>query len=100
MDQPATLRERYRRGVLTFEGVQFFAKGEPERLSDEGLQFLDWNLKEDLAEKAKLPATFKGLFFDFYALYCSMRVACEDVHFVWSATAKQTDPLKGNERKA
>ena len=90
MDQPTTLRERYKRGTLRFEGVHFFSKGEPERLSDSGLQFLDWTLEENLEEREKLAEPFEGRFFYFYAWCCEMRVGCDDVHFEW-ATGSETN---------
>jgi hypothetical protein len=91
MDQPPSLRERYGRGVLRFEGVQFFTKTESAYLSDDRMTFLTWSLDEDLEEKAKQPQDFVGKFFELAACYCQFRIACDDVFFEW--TEKQDTNL-------
>jgi hypothetical protein len=83
MDQPPELRERYRRGVLLFEEVQFFTKTESWYKSDGGMSFLTWKLEEDLMEKAKLGEELKGKFFSLTACYCEFRIACNNVLFEW-----------------
>ncbi|HEV2646080.1 MAG TPA: hypothetical protein VGU46_06920 [Acidobacteriaceae bacterium] len=84
MDQPSSERERYRWGLLRFQGVEFFTKTESAYLSDSRMTFLTWGLQEDLEEKAKLSRVIAGKFFELSACYCQFRIACKDVSFEWT----------------
>jgi hypothetical protein len=83
MADPPEIRERYRRGTLSFTGVQGFSKSENENFDDTSMTLLTWNLEEDLAQKAKFECKANKRFFCLNACYCEFIIACDDVSFEW-----------------
>jgi hypothetical protein len=83
MDDPPELRERYRRGLLRFEKVRFFAKRAPSDGSDERLCILTCARNKDLAEEYKASSPFTENCCRLFAGNCEIDIEFGICGFNW-----------------
>jgi len=83
MDDPPSLRERYRRGMLRFKQTKFFAKSAPYDASDAGLSILDFELNKNLSADLKAGPPSGEDSYRIFTGFCELDIESSGFEFEW-----------------
>lgn len=86
MDDPPSMRERYRRAILRFKETKFFAKSAPYDASDRRLSILGCELNKNLSTdlRAKPPCGENS--YRIFTGYCELDIESNNFEFDWLET--------------